>query len=170
MRGLKLCVLGCLAAAVLTGCGALPGMEHTDTQEAQVGDVVSTAWFDYTVTRAEAADAYEGRTAPEGSRLVVVELTLENRFDEPVPMFDTDFQLYWGEYGEDQWALPEEVFCQAQFPESYQLSVGEERTGVLVYQVPEDVQDFTLAFLEVFDNGTDEGEEGDISLTRFTVP
>ena len=74
MRGLKLCALGCLAAAVLTGCGALPGMEHTDTQEAQVGDVVSTAWFDYTVTRAEAADAYEGRTAPEGSRLVVVEL------------------------------------------------------------------------------------------------
>lgn len=169
MGRLKIGVLGLLAAGVLAGCSMLPGMESTETQEAQVGDVVSTAWFDYTVTRAEAVDTYQGRTAQEGSRLVVVELTIENRFDEPVPMFDTDFQLYWGEYGKDQWALPLESYCEGQFPENYELSVDETRTGVLVYQAPEEVQEFTLAFLEVFDNGTDEGEEGDVYLTHFTV-
>ena len=114
-------------------------------------------------------DNDEGYTAAGGNKLVVVDLTMKDTFDESVPMFDTDFQLYWGEYGDDEWALPLEVYCEAQFPADYYLSINETREGVLVYQVPDSACDFTLAFLEVFDNGTPEGEEGDVYLAYFTT-
>lgn len=134
-----------------------------------MGDTVSTLWFDYVVNSADPMDTYEGYTAAEGNKLVVVDLTMKNTFDESVPMFDTDFQLYWGEYGDDEWALPLEVYCEAQLPADYYLSIDETREGVLVYEVPSDIRDFTLAFLEVKDNGTEEGEEGDLYLTYFTA-
>lgn len=170
MRVTYIWLLGAAAALTLSGCGLLPGTESAKTKETHVGDTVSTSWFDYTITSAGAVSRYEGRTADAGSKLIVVELTLENRFDEPVPMYDTDFQLYWGEYAEDQWALPLETYCAEQLPKTYTLSVSETRSGVLVYQVPEQASDFTLAFLEVFDNGTSEGEEGDVYLTYFSAP
>ena len=169
MRGTKIWLLGGLTALVLSGCGLLPGTERTETEEVHVGDTVSTSWFDYTITSAQSADSYQDRTADEGCKLIVVELTIQNRFDEPVPMYDSDFQLYWGEYAQDQWALPLDVYCSEQLPQEYSLAVGETREGVLVYQVPDSACDFTLAFLEVFDNGTPEGEEGDVYLAYFTT-
>ena len=154
MQGTKIWLLGGLTALVLSGCGLLPGTERTETEEVHVGDTVSTSWFDYTITSAQSADSYQDRTADEGCKLIVVELTIQNRFDEPVPMYDSDFQLYWGEYAQDQWALPLEPYCSEQLPQEYSLAVGETREGALVYQVPDSACDFTLAFLEVFDNGT----------------
>ena len=147
----------------------IPGMEQNDTGESHIGDTISTLWFDYVVTSAEPAESYEGYTAAEGSKLVVVDLTMKNTFHESVPMYDTDFQLYWGDYGEDEMAFPMEPYCDVQLPSEYYLSIDETREGVLVYEVPADVRDFTLAFLEVKDNGTEEGEEGDLYLTYFTA-
>ena len=118
MRGTKIWLLGGLTALVLSGCGLLPGTERTETEEVHVGDTVSTSWFDYTITSAQSADSYQARAADEGCKLIVVELTIQNRFDEPVPMYDSDFQLYWGEYAQDQWALPLETYCSERCPRS----------------------------------------------------
>ena len=51
----------------------------------------------------------------------------------------------------------------------YDLEPGKSREGLLVYEVPQEETEFTLAFLELIENGTEEGEEGDLFLTRFTV-
>ena len=171
MRRKKLWLMGVLAAlaVMVSGCSVIPGMGGNDTGESHLGDTVSTLWFSYVVNSAEPMETYEGYTAAEGNKLVVVDLTLENTFNESVPMFDTDFQLYWGEYSDNEWALPLEVYCDAQLPAEYYLSIDETREGILVYEVPEDVRDFTFAFLEVKDNGTEEGEEGDLFVTYFTA-
>ena len=171
MKKTKALLAGAAAAlAVLAaGCSAIPGMGGSDTNEAHVGDTVSTSWFDYTVTSAEPMDTYEGYTAAEGNKLVVVNLTMTNTFNESVPMFDTDFQLYWGEYNDDEMAFPTLPYCEAQLPEEYYLDIDATVDGVLVYEVPSDVRDFTFAFLEIFENGTEEGEEGDLFMTYFTA-
>ena len=72
MKKTKALLAGAAAAlAVLAaGCSAIPGMGGSDTNEAHVGDTVSTSWFDYTVTSAEPMDTYEGYTAAEGNKLV----------------------------------------------------------------------------------------------------
>ena len=147
--------------------GAFPA--ESGVTEAVLGETVSTRWFDCTVEEAEARKSYESDTASGGNKLVVVELELKNTFHEAVSMYDTDFQLYWGECGPDEWAMPLDPYCEDQLPREYDLEPGKSREGLLVYEVPQEETEFTLAFLELIENGTEEGEEGDLFLTRFTV-
>lgn len=151
-----------LAALLLTGCGSAPA--DTD-QHFALGDTVSTAWFDYTVTGVEAVDAYGGYISAQGAQLVVVELTLESTYTQPVTMFDTDFQLSWeGMDPEDTRCMPVEYYCEQQLPTQYELDSKEERSGVLVYQVPQEEQEFQFAFQELFDDGTQEGRLGELYI------
>lgn len=160
-------ILGLAALTLLSGCGAFPA--ESGVTEAVLGETVSTRWFDCTVEEAEARKSYESDTASSGNKLVVVELELKNTFHEAVSMYDTDFQLYWGECGPDEWAMPLDPYCEDQLPREYDLEPGKSREGLLVYEVPQEETEFTLAFLELIENGTEEGEEGDLFLTRFTV-
>lgn len=50
-------------------------------------------------------------------------------------------------------------------PEEYDLSVNEERTGLLVFEVPEDSKDYSISYLEQFSNDT----EGDVFFVYFTA-
>ena len=55
-----------------------------------------------------------------------------------------------------------------QLPEEYDLSVNEERTGLLVFEVPEDSKDskdYSISYLEQFSNDT----EGDVFFVYFTA-
>ena len=161
------------AAALLAGCSAAPAPDsrsnETSQTEFQIGDAVATAWFEYTILHVQAADIYEEYAASSGSELIVVELSIRNTFQKLVPLFDADFQLYWGAYREDEWALPIAQFCNDQLPMEYILSAGETWEGVLLYEVPVAASDFTFAFLERFNNGTEEGEDGSLFLTYFSV-
>ena len=42
-------------------------------------------------------------------------------------------------------------------------------TGLLVYEVPNGEKDFSISYLELFDDGTEEGEEGDLFYVYFTA-
>ena len=143
----------------------LPSNEPTPA----IMDTKSTAWFDYTVKKAENVIAYEGYTAQTGNQLIVIDLSLVNTFNDSVPMFDTDFQLGWGTYSDDEIALPLAPYSSNQLPEEYNLAVNETREGMLVYEVPNNVTDFTFSFLEVYENGTDEGEKGNLFTTEFSI-
>ena len=161
-------IAGLAALMLLSGCGAFPE-EGSGVTETLLGEPFSTRWFDCAAEEAESRKSYEGYTAASGNKLVVVELELKNTFHEAVSMYDTDFQLYWGECGPDEWAMPLDPYCEDQLPREYDLEPGKSREGLLVYEVPQEETEFTLAFLELIENGTEEGEEGDLFLTRFTV-
>lgn len=45
------------------------------------------------------------------------------------------------------------------------LSVNEEKTGLLVFEVPEDSKDYSISYLEQFSNDT----EGDVFFVFFTA-
>ena len=134
-------ILGLAALTLLSGCGAFPA--ESGVTEAVLGETVSTRWFDCTVEEAEARKSYESDTASGGNKLVVVELELKNTFHEAVSMYDTDFQLYWGECGPDEWAMPLDPYCEDQLPREYDLEPGKSREGLLVYEVPQEETDIT---------------------------
>ena len=161
-------IAGLAALMLLSGCGAFPEEEGGVT-EALPGETVSTRWFDCTAEEAESRRSYEGYAASSGNKLVLVELELKNTFHEPVSMYDTDFQLYWGDCGPDEWAMPLDPYCEDQLPREYDLEAGGPQEGLLIYEGPREETEFTLAFLELIENGTEEGEEGDLFLIRFTV-
>lgn len=154
------------SALLLTGCGS--GQNDAD-QHFSLGDTVSTAWFDYTVTGVESTEEYGGYISAEGEHLVVVELSLKSTYPQPVTMFDSDFQLSWADMSQDDTrCMPVEYYCQQQLPSEYELAPRENRSGVLVYQVPDDQQTFYFTFQEIFDDGTEEGRLGDQYVMDLT--
>ena len=123
--------------------------------EGRMGDVMRTYFFDYTVNSAYTCNDYEGYTPSEGNKLLVAEVTVKNTDRSTVTMYDTDFQIQWGDDdNDDAYAAPITYYgntvSDEQLPEEYDLGVNEEKTGLLVYEVPEDSKDYSISYLEQF--------------------
>ena len=69
--------------------------------EGRIGDVMRTYFFDYTVNSAYTCKEFEGYTPAEGNKLLVAELTVKNTDRSTVTMYDTDFQIQWGDDDDD---------------------------------------------------------------------
>lgn len=174
MKRLLTLALASVMALSLTACGG-----GAKSSEGRTGDTMETYFFDFTVNSAYLTEEYAGYTpATEGDMLLVAEVTVKNTFQESIEMYDTDFQLAWGE-DEDAYRYPittdMETFTELdpvgenQLPGTYPLAVNEERTGELVYEVPTGQKDFSIAYLEMFDDGTEEGDTGDYYFVYFTA-
>ena len=147
-------LLGTLSLSLLTGCGDKTGYAEDGYAEGRLGDTMHTYFFDYTVNSAYLCDTFEGYTPIlDGYRLLVADVTVKNTNRESIPMYDTDFQVRWSDTSED----------------AYDLAVDEERTGLLVFEVPEGETDFSISYLELFDDGTEEGSSGDTFFVYFTA-
>lgn len=131
-----------------------------------IGDNVHTVFFDFTINSASVCQTYEDYTPAEGNELLVVNLTVKNTETYSLPMFDTDFQAQWGDDSNDAYAFPiETMVVDDQFPSEYQLPVREERTGIYIYEVPAGHDDFSISFLEFFDDNS----EGNTFFVYFTA-
>lgn len=92
-----------------------------------------------------------------GKKLLVAELTIKNTFNKTFPMFDTDFQAQWNDQDDpdNAFANPvETVVSQDRLEAEYDLAVDEERTGLLLFEIPEN---FSIVYLDELDNGTTGG-------------
>ena len=143
--------------------------------EARTGDLVHSYFMDFTVNSAYTTGDYHGHTAPEGMKVLVVNMSIKNTFNESLPMYDDDFQGQWtasSETDEFAWPITEaedgsdlEVVSEEQLPAEYELAVNETRTGDLVFDVPADEKDFSISHLELFDDDS----EGDTFFVFFTA-
>lgn len=137
--------------------------------DGRMGDTMETYFFDYTVNSAYVCDEYEGYQPQEGKKLLVADVTVKNTFFESIVMFDTDFQVQWNSDAEEDYDVPITYYgnemSEEQLPEEYELAVNEERTGLLVFEVPEDKKDFSISYLEMFDDDS----EGDVFFVYFTA-
>lgn len=118
-----------------------------------VGDIMHTYWFDFTVNDIMFCQNFQGYTAREGYQLIVLDMTIENTFDEEVPMFDTDF---WVEWGEDDYSYPVSDLYDIStdfLPECYYLTTDDIVTGLLMYEVPVGYSEYMLIFEEYFEDG-----------------
>lgn len=143
----------------LSSCGAKE--EETGYQ---VGDKISTDFFDYRVDSALSTGSYEGRRASQDRQLILVELTIENTEEYSLPMGRYDFQLRWGE-GDGDVSSPLKQFCPAQLADEYDIAVDETVQGVLIFEVPDGRKEFSLGFLEVYEDNS----EGESYFVYFTV-
>ena len=134
--------------------------------EGQMGEVMHTAFFDFTVNSAGTVHQYEDYEAGEGYELLNVNLTVRNALDTELTMYDTDFQITWSDE-EDGWTVPltylTEISGRNLLKTEYILRRNEEITGDLVFEVPEGETFFCLSYLEQFDNDT----EGDLFGVYF---
>ena len=163
---------GVLCLAMLAGCGGddKEGYAQDGYGEGRMGDTMHTCFFDYTVNSAYLCREFEGYTAvQEGYQLLVADVTVKNTFQESIPMFDTDFQIQWNSDEEDAYDVPVTYYTDPvsdqQLPGEYELAVDEERSGLLVFEVPEGESDFSISYLELFEDES----EGDVFFVYFTA-
>ena len=143
--------------------------------EGRMGDTMHTYFFDFTVNSAYTCQTFETWTAPEGSQLLVAEVTVRNTGRASIEMYDTDFQAQWNSPAEEDFRFPITVNMETgetvepvsdqQLPGIYTLDVDASRTGLLVYEVPADLRDFSISYMEMFTGG----ETGDTFFVFFTA-
>lgn len=154
-----LCVAALAAVLCLAACSSIPGLAGgaSGAEAADgvyyIGDTVSTVFLDFTVDSVDVEDSYQGYTPAGGGRLVVASLTIQNTERYSMPMGQMDFPLVWGT-GDSDWDYPLAQFCDKQFADEYEIPINGSAQGVLVYEVPRDVEDCALVFEEYFEDDT----------------
>ncbi len=130
-------------------------------------DVMRTAYFDLRINDAALLDEHEGALPEEGTRFLLLDVTVTNTGVSDIAMYDTDFQVFWGEE-EDAWTVPVTSAHPGRvyghlLPREYVLQAGNERSGRLLYEVAEEASAFGLSFLERFA----EERMGEVSVIYF---
>lgn len=132
-----------------------------------MGDVLRTVFFDFSVNSAYICPELDAYVPVEGNQLLVAEITVKNTSTYSMPMVDWDFQIQWGDdEDEDAFGYPiTESIIDNQMPGEYEIPINESVTYTVVYEVPADTKDFSISFLEYFENDT----EGDVFFVYFTA-
>lgn len=155
-------MLALCMAALLPGCGESKPAETRKTGQAimgQMGDTLNTVFFSFRVEEAYLASEYAGCPAAEGSEFVVLTLALNNLQNGAIPLFDTDFQLQWGDNENAQaYSFPAEKRADEQLCGSYTLQKGESKTGTLVFEAPAEAvpagsTGYSLVYMETYSDG-----------------
>lgn len=138
--------------------------------EGRFGDTMETYFFDYTVNSAYLCEEYNGYEPSDGKCILVAEVTVKNTFNESIEMYDTDFQIQWNSDDDDAYGFPITAYdvdpvSDEQLESTYNLGINEEVTGLLVFEVPTGEKDFSISYLELFDDES----EGDVYFVYFTA-
>ena len=165
----------------LTGCGSDSGVQPSGNDiyandegysTGEMHDTVHTYFFDFTINSAYVCETYESYTPAEGNDLLVAEVTIKNTFEDTITMYDTDFQVQWNDEAEDAFDVPityhmdiDEVLNEDVFPYEYELKKNKSRTGLMIFEVPEGNTEFSISYLEYFEDYT----YGDVHFVYFSA-
>lgn len=101
-----------------------------------IGETLSSDWFNFTVENVYAAHEYSGVNASEGNQLIVADVLIDNISSHQIIFDDTDLKIYW-EKGESSCGALQTIAGAI-------LDIGETCSGTLVYEVPEQIQNFAI--------------------------
>ena len=145
--------------------------------EGNMGDVLRTYWYDFSVDSAYTCAQLEDYVPAEGNQMLVVQVTVTNQMNFSLPMMDTDFQAQWSDDADEAYSYPitnkddrtvnntgVEPLTDDMLPEYWDLAIDETRTGILAYEVPVGEVDFSISTVEYFEDGT----TGDTFFVFFT--
>lgn len=164
----KIASLFCAALLAVSSAGCSPkgdGNVVTPGEdgyaEGKLGDTMRSSFFDYIVNSAYICDSYEDYTPQAGYGLLVADVTVNNTFGETIPMFDSDFQVQWSSDAKDAFDYPVTYYLDGEaglgdevLPAQYDISKDESRTGLLIFEVPTGETEFSISYMEYFDDDT----------------
>ena len=93
-------------------------------------------------------------------------VTVDNTFGEALPMYDSDFQVQWGD-GEEDFAWSLDAYSDKMMPLEWELATDESATYDLVFEVPADLSSFAIVYLEQYTDEDGNSGEGDLFTVQF---
>ena len=130
--------------------------------EGELGDTLVNAFFAYSVDSAKIVDSYAGYTPKKGMQLLDCVITVINVFGDEVPMFNSDFQIQWGDE-DDDFGYGLILDDPSSMPDEYTLDVDQVVTYHVVYEVPAGTDFFSVSYMEIYADNT----EGDVFFVYF---
>lgn len=141
-----LCVLTLAAALLLAGCGGSDA-----SIRAKASETVQTALFDFTCDTPRVVDGYNSITTPDGQKLVIFMMTVTNTSNETYDIFKDDFQIQWGK---DDFGVALDAVDDVMMPDATTLQPGESLSGWMLVNLPQDTNDFVVAYQEMLADGS----------------
>lgn len=145
--------------------------------DGKVGEKIETYFYYFTVNNAYFTQQYGSYEAKKDRKLVVVNVTLENILSKSIAMSALEFQVQWGE-GEEEFTSGITYDLDAhseidpvkdtQFPNTFSLDANEERTGDLVFEVPQETTTIDFCTMDSFEDASIEAGTYFVTLTPAT--
>lgn len=156
MRWLQRILLFLVFALLLSACQPVvqDSRPNGETLAYQVTDTVITAFFQLKIERTMVTRNLNDYIPVERNALLLaLDLMIENRSDNTLPMSYADFQLiYKDDSGKEQILYPLEPFLEMQFPDTYTIGKNDIKSGTLVFQIPKDLQQIQLQYQEIYED------------------
>lgn len=134
--------------------------------DGRIGDTLKNAFFEYTVLSANYVNEYDGYRPTDGNVLLDTVIRVKNVFGETIPMFNADFQIQWGDGDEDYGYGVEALEGKKDImPQEYELARAETVTYHVVYEVPEGTSEYSISYLEIYEDNS----QGDVFFVYFEL-
>mgnify|MGYP005764389673 CR=1 FL=1 len=144
-------IILCVALA-LSGCNSVQTIKAVDGYaEGRIGDTMENSFFTFTVKSAQFVDEYAGYQPKEGYVLLDAVVDMKNVFGETIPMYVDDFQIQWGD-GDMDFGYAIDPIDDTMIPLEFELGRAESREYHCVYEVPEGSTEFSISYLEIFED------------------
>lgn len=128
------------------------GRTYDNIITAKVGETTNNVFFEWTVSSVWVSYDIDGYTPPDGYMYVAADIiTTNTTYDNNLPLGNSDYIIVWGPE-EDGWDYPLDEFTEGMYPDEVTVEVGKTVEGLLVFLVPDDVQDVSIIYDEIYDD------------------
>lgn len=143
------------------------GRTYDGYSEHEVGQKVSTAFFDFTVNSVEKMDEYKGIKPNEGNVFVLANISVTNTFKGETPMYSDDFQVQWGGTGDDDYGYTymDETGSLGLVADEVVLKENDGMIADYLFQVPADSSRCSISYLEIYEDGF----SGNVFFVYFAI-
>ena len=179
VKRIQLLLFMVIMSCFMYGCGGRPnangsskaedGRSYGGIVEGELGDKISTVFFDVTVNSARKCTTYQFQDglyiADAGTTYLEVELTITNTYDKDLPMSISDFTLDFSENESDEPITGfgnTEIGKEEYMDNIYTLKQGESITKKILYIVA-DRAEYLLCYKEYYEDKF-EGDSYEITM------
>ncbi len=113
-----------------------------------VGDTLTNSFFEWTVTNVRTETELYGKTANAGKKFVVMDVSVTNTTDEEYEIGNYDFVSYVEPDMDTGLVETMDSFNDAMYPDEEMLAPGKTRSGTLVFEVDESVEEIIIDYIE----------------------
>ena len=112
------------------------------------GDTLSNSFFEWTISDVRTETELYGKTANAGKKFVAMDVSVTNTTDEEYEIGNYDFVAYVAPDMETGLIDTMNSFDDAMYPDQEMLAPGKTRSGTLVFEVDESVEELIIDYIE----------------------